>query len=160
MSAKRAPAGGGPLEHWQVAVGIAEGHHGAAADVLVDADGLALFVIVEVQLRQAHEHGLPVAHFKFRLDAAADNLLGRYAVNFLRPRTHELDAAARDDKGNTTPTISILKCGSFAPAKKIALAKTPANRMPWPNTSTNGEIRMHRIQGEERFGFFMAVFWL
>ena len=39
---KRAPAAGGrPLEHLQVAVGVAEGGDRAAADVLLDADRLA-----------------------------------------------------------------------------------------------------------------------
>ena len=77
---------------------IAERHDGPAADVLVDADGLVGLVVVEVQLRQAHEHGLAVAHFELRLDAAADDLFRRDAVNLLRPRAHELDAAAGDDE--------------------------------------------------------------
>ena len=65
--------------------------------MLIDGDGLAALVVVEVHFRQSHENGLAVAHFKFCLDAAADDLFRRYAVNPLRPRTHELDAAAGDD---------------------------------------------------------------
>ena len=48
----RAAAGGGPLQHLQVAVGVAEGGDRPAADVLVDADGLAGLVVDEVDLRQ------------------------------------------------------------------------------------------------------------
>ena len=86
-------------EHLQVAIGVSEGGDGAAADVLMDADRLAFLVVNEVQLRQAHEHRLAVAHFELRLDAAADDLLGRDAIDLLRPRAHELDAAAGDDEG-------------------------------------------------------------
>ena len=46
-----------------------------------------------------HEHGPAVAHLELHLAAAADHLLGRDAVDLLRPRAHELDAAARDDVG-------------------------------------------------------------
>ena len=54
---------------------------------------------MKFDLRQAHEHRLAVAHFELRLDAAADDLLGRDAIDLLRPRAHELDAAAGDDEG-------------------------------------------------------------
>ena len=86
------------FQHLLVADGIAERGDGPAADVLVDADGLVAFVVVEVQLRQTHEHGLAVAHLKLRLDAAADDLFRRDAIDLLRPRAHELDAAAGDDE--------------------------------------------------------------
>ena len=79
----RAAPGGRPLEHLQVAVGVAESSDRAPADVRVDADRLACLVIDEVDLGQAHEHRLAVAHFEFRLDAAADHLLGRDAIDFL-----------------------------------------------------------------------------
>ena len=92
-----AAAGLRVFQHLLIAPRIAEGGDGPAADVLVDADGLVGLVIIEVQLRQAHEHRLAVAHFKLRLDAAADDLFRRDAVNLLRPRAHELDAAAGDD---------------------------------------------------------------
>ena len=87
------------FQHLLVAVGVAERGDGPAADVLVDADGLAALVVIEVQLRQAHEHGLAVAQFKLRLHAAADDLFRRDAIDLLRPRAHELDAAAGDDEG-------------------------------------------------------------
>ena len=41
--------GGRPLEHLEVAVGVAEGGDRPAADVRVDADWLAFFVVDEVQ---------------------------------------------------------------------------------------------------------------
>ena len=43
--------------------------------------------------------GLPSAPLEPGLDAAADHLLGRNAVDLLGPGAHELDAAARDDEG-------------------------------------------------------------
>ncbi len=95
----RTIAAGRPFEHFEVAVGIANGDHRAAADVLLNADGFAGLVIDEIQLRQSHDDGLTVAHFILRLDAAADDLVRRDAIDAFRPRPHELDAAAGDDEG-------------------------------------------------------------
>ena len=86
------------FQHLLVAHGVAERGDGPAADVLVDADGLVALVVIEVQLRQAHEHRLAVAQFELRLHAAADDLLRRDAIGLLRPHAHELDAAAGDDE--------------------------------------------------------------
>ena len=61
--------------------------------------GLPALSSMKFDLRQPHEHGLAVAHLVLRLDAAADDLLGRDAIDLLRPRAHELDAAAGDDEG-------------------------------------------------------------
>jgi hypothetical protein len=47
----RPVARGGPLEHLQVAVGVAERENRASADVALDADGLAGLVVDEVDLR-------------------------------------------------------------------------------------------------------------
>jgi len=44
---------GCPLEHFEVAVRIAEGYRRPPADGLVDADRLPRFVVVEVNLRQS-----------------------------------------------------------------------------------------------------------
>jgi hypothetical protein len=95
----RARASSGPLEHLQVAVRIAEGGDGAAANMHVDANGLARLVVNEVQLRQAHQHRRAVAQREFRFDAAARDLLGRDTIHLLRPRPHKLDATARDNDG-------------------------------------------------------------
>ena len=43
--------------------------------------------------------GLPSHHLVFQLETAADDLLGRDAVNLLSPRTHELDATTGNDEG-------------------------------------------------------------
>jgi hypothetical protein len=59
-----------------VAVGVAEGEDRAAPDELVDADRLAGLVVDEVDLRQAHEHGLARPHLELRGDRRADHLLG------------------------------------------------------------------------------------
>jgi hypothetical protein len=69
------------------------------ADVLLDADRLALLVVDEADLGQAHQRPASVAQLELRLAAAAHDLLGRDAVQPLRPRPHEVDAAARDDEG-------------------------------------------------------------
>ena len=76
--------GSGPLQHLQVAVGVAEGGDGPTADVLVDADRLAFLVVDEVEFRQANQNGRALAHLVLRLDAAADDLLGGDAVDRLR----------------------------------------------------------------------------
>jgi hypothetical protein len=89
------------LEHLQIAVGVAEGGDGTAADVLLDADGFAFLVVNKIDLRQFHEHGLAVAHLELEFAAAADDLFGRDAIDFLGPRAHELDAA--------TDTMKVLK---------------------------------------------------
>ena len=52
----RAPAHRRPLQHLEIAVGVAERRNRAAADVLVDADRLAGLVVDEVDLRQAEQH--------------------------------------------------------------------------------------------------------
>lgn len=74
----RAAAGGRPLEHLQVAIGVAECGNGAAADVLLDGDGLAVLVVEEMQFREFQEDGLAVAQLELLLAAAADDLLGRW----------------------------------------------------------------------------------
>src|SRR5688572_29272007 len=60
----RAAAGGGPLEHLEVAIGIAEGGDGTAADVMLDGGRFAGFVVDEVKLGQADDDGLAIAQFK------------------------------------------------------------------------------------------------
>ena len=41
-------SGGSPLEHLQIAIGVAEGCNWATADVRVDTDRFALFVVNKV----------------------------------------------------------------------------------------------------------------
>jgi hypothetical protein len=50
-----------------VAVRIAECGDGLSSDVRVDAHWFAGLVVNEVYLRQAHEHGLAIAHLNHRL---------------------------------------------------------------------------------------------
>ena len=85
---KRAPAPAAVhCEHLQVAVGVAEGEDRPAADEAVDADRLAGAVVDELDLRQLHQHRLAVrASSNLRHAAAADDLLGRDAVDLLGPR--------------------------------------------------------------------------
>src|ERR1035441_9945221 len=56
-------------------------------------------VVNKINLRQAYEHRLAVTKFKLRLEAAADDLFGRDAIDLFRPRTHEVNAAAGDYEG-------------------------------------------------------------
>src|SRR4051794_7522210 len=50
-----------PLQHFEVAVGIAERSDRAPPDVLIDADRLAGFVIDEMDLRKTKQTGPAVA---------------------------------------------------------------------------------------------------
>jgi len=93
----RPRTGGGPLDHLQVAVGVAESGDGPPADVHLNADGFTRLVVDKVDFRQPHQHGRAVAQLETGLDAAADDLLGRNAVDLFRPGAHELDAAAGHD---------------------------------------------------------------
>ena len=54
-----ASAHGRPLQHFEVAIRVAESGDRTAADVLVDADRLTSLVIDEVDLRETNRMGLP-----------------------------------------------------------------------------------------------------
>src|SRR5262249_52331968 len=96
----RALAGRCPLKHLLVAVGVAEREERPAADDLLDVHGLARAVVDEGDLRLTEQQGLAVvAELVGGDEARADHLLGRDAVDALRPRAHELDGAARHDVG-------------------------------------------------------------
>ena len=64
--------------------------------MLLDADRFSVLVVDEIHFGQPNKNGHPVAHFILRLNTAADDLLGRDAVNLLTPGSHELDALAHD----------------------------------------------------------------
>ena len=89
----------GILQHLDVAVGVAERGDRATADVLIDADRFAGFVVNEVDFRQAHEHRRPVTQLEFRLDTAADDLLKWNPIDPFGPGAHEFDAAAGEYEG-------------------------------------------------------------
>jgi hypothetical protein len=87
------------LQHLVVAVGVAEGQDGPAADEAVDADRLAGPVVDELDLGLLEELRLAVRpNLELHRARGADHLLGRDAVGLLREDAHELDAAARDDE--------------------------------------------------------------
>lgn len=86
-------------EHLVIAVGVAERRDRPAAQELADADRLAGLVVDEVDFVQSYEHGLIVAQLVPGADRAADDVLGRDAVNGLGPGPEELDASPRDDAG-------------------------------------------------------------
>jgi len=64
----------------------------------VDADRFPVLVVDEVDLGQTDNHRFTVTHLVLGLDAAANDLPGRYAVNLFRPWPHEFDAAAGHDR--------------------------------------------------------------
>src|SRR5450631_3803050 len=99
------------LKHLHVAIGVAERRNRTEANVLVDTDWLARSIVNEVDLWQAHEHRLSIEQFEFRLAAAANDLLGWNAIGFIRPGTHKIDAAARNDESLEAVRAQI--CGQF-----------------------------------------------
>src|SRR6476660_71404 len=90
----QAVAGGGPLQHLLVAVGIAEGEDRAPSDEMIDAFGLSRPVIDEEDLRHLDQHRACVPHLKFSDARGADDLLWWNAVGLVGEVSHELDAAA------------------------------------------------------------------
>jgi hypothetical protein len=94
-----ARAGHRPLQHLQVAVGVAESEDRAAADEAIDADRLARAVVDELDFRELHQLWLAIAvRLEFHGAGGADHLFWRNAVDLLHPRAHELDAATGDDE--------------------------------------------------------------
>src|SRR5262249_45820671 len=92
-------AGGCPLQHLVVAVGVAESKQRPPANKFVDVDWLAGFVVDEVDLWQAYEYWLAVAQLELRFASATNDLFGRNAVHFLRPHAHKLHATAGHNVG-------------------------------------------------------------
>src|SRR6516165_5969842 len=91
----RTAAGRRPLQHLQVSVGVAESENWPPCDKSVDGHGLANLVVDEVDLRQSHQHRLAISHLKLGLNGAANDLLGRNAIDLFCPRTHKLDSTPR-----------------------------------------------------------------
>src|SRR5208283_5662006 len=103
MMDKQAKAGASrnrrPLQHFEIAVGIAECRDRAAADELIDADRLASLVVDEIEFRQTEKLRFAIAYLELSLDGRSHDLFRRHAIDPLGPRPHELDAATRHDKG-------------------------------------------------------------
>src|SRR5262245_15232262 len=89
----RATSQGCPLQHFEIAIGIAERGNRASADMLVDADRLSSSVVDEVDLRKAEQHRDVPPHLETCLDARSHHLLRRDTIDLLAPGPHELDAA-------------------------------------------------------------------
>ena len=73
----------------------------------MDGNRLAFLIVVEVELGQTNQNRRAVAQLELLLDAAANHLLRWDAIDFLGPRTHELDAAAGHDEGLETVRAQI-----------------------------------------------------
>src|SRR4051812_30915941 len=84
----------GPLQHFEIAVGISERRDWTAADVLVDPDRLSRLVVDEVDVGQPEKRGRTIFYLKSGLDRRSDHLLRGDSVDPLGPGPHEFDAAA------------------------------------------------------------------
>src|SRR6266404_8422451 len=88
-----------PFEHLLIAVRIAKGEGGPAADERVDPFRFARPVIDEQDLRLAQELRLSISGELISGDGrGAHHLLRRNAVALVGEDSHELHAAARNDK--------------------------------------------------------------
>ena len=146
---------GRPLEHLEVAVRIAEGHDRPLADGLVDPDGLAFLVVDELDLRQAHDHGLAVADLVLRPDARSDDALGRNAVDVLGERAHELDAAARDDPGREPVGFEVVQQLTHRLVRefRVRALQRRMSRGPRPLANPLGEFFAGRVRVRDRDDF-------
>jgi len=89
-----------PFEHLFVAVGVAKGEDGTAADERVDPFRFARPVIDEQDLRLAQELRLSISGELISGDGRGANyLLRRNAVALVGEDSHELHATARNDEG-------------------------------------------------------------
>ena len=97
---ERRPVGAaGVAQHGDVAVRVATGHHRPPSDAAPDAHRLLGPVVEELDLRLVDEIGPVVARRPVEPDRAADDPLGRDAVQVLGERPHEVAVAARGDVG-------------------------------------------------------------
>lgn len=74
-----------PLEHLEIAVGIAERRNWPPTDHLVDADRLASTIVNMVDFCEPQQYGDALWLVVFHLDAAADDLLWWNSVDALDP---------------------------------------------------------------------------
>ena len=95
----RARACGSPLEHLQVAVGVAEGEDRPAANHAVDAHRLVGAVIVMGDFGGAQDGRLAVLELVFGDKRGADHLLRRDAIDLLGKYAHKAGIAAGNDVG-------------------------------------------------------------
>ncbi|MNJ34819.1 hypothetical protein D3C77_295440 [compost metagenome] len=92
-----AVSGHGPLQHLQVAVGVAKRQDRSTTNDSVDADRLARAIIVVEYLGQALDGQRALVVVKARVQGRADHLLRGNAIDLFSERPHESDFAARDD---------------------------------------------------------------
>src|SRR6185295_11964278 len=81
-----------------IAIRVAEGCDRPAANEALNAEWLTVLVVDEIHGRELDEHRLAVAQLEFLLARAADDLLGRNAIDALGERANELHAAPRHDE--------------------------------------------------------------
>ncbi len=91
----RTLAGGSPLEHLLVAIGVAKSRDGPAPDELLDSDYLAILVVDEIDGRQLEQLGHVAAHLVLQATGASHDLVRRNAIRILGEGADELGAATR-----------------------------------------------------------------
>ena len=139
------PGGGGPLEHRQVAVRVAEGgDREKTADVAIDPDRLppSLSSMKEKTFGSRTRTGPPLAAARTRRhDAGADDLLGRDAVDPLGEGPHELDPATEtmydlkpSARGRPAAPASAGRPGRCRADGTGDAGPSPASRGRWPRT--------------------------
>ena len=90
--------GGSPLQHSQVTVRLSESRDGPATDKLMNAHGLPVLVVDELDFREFYKNRFAVTQIEFHLAGAADDLLWRNAIDPLGEDTHEIYPSTGNDK--------------------------------------------------------------
>ncbi|CAB3810251.1 hypothetical protein LMG27177_07093 [Paraburkholderia fynbosensis] len=85
------------LEHFPIAIGIAESEDRAAANRAKYADWFSATIVDEIESGLAHEHGLASTQLVLQLLFCAHHPVGRNTVGLAHPHAHEFSRTARDD---------------------------------------------------------------
>ncbi len=104
-----AVAGGGVLQHLQIAIGIAKGHDRTAPKKLINPNRLARAVVDGIHLGQLDQHRRAIHHFELGFPRGTDDLMGRDAIGLLGEGAHELHPTARDDEGDVAVRAQIVE---------------------------------------------------
>ena len=130
------------FEHFLVAIAVTESHHRTASNDLMDSDRLAGLVVHEDILECLEQDRLAVAHLEFYPAVRSYDLLGRYAVDSLRPDSHEVGSAAGDNEGleSVSSQISQHFVHWLVDASVVGLAKTWMLRRLHPDVDSLVEL--------------------
>jgi hypothetical protein len=82
--------GRGPLQHGQIAIGVASGEDRTLPDVGVDRDWLLRTVVEDLKIGAVDQLWTVIAQAELGCPDAADHPVGREAVRLGCPRSHEV----------------------------------------------------------------------